>query len=1080
MAEPAASPDNFELHLRELHIDKEDHVLLGTLTRRNVERLKMITLEDLKEKGIESPVARDILGRIAKYGAKKTPWQQATYKNLEPTTVTQEEVYNHVKEIGGSADFVQTVQTCLRVLADSSGGALILILDQSVLDLQEIPCRFLDQKRFSEVLQSEVKNVREQPEKFAKLLSAFRRESVKGFEDQWDPDLLRELESGLVLELNKLHSLEGVPKDGAVILTIDGDVVAAAVQLMVVQKKHDLIKRNGKPCGCRHAAMVAALELLGLACSRIRVPGIIMAASDAGGIHIGLPIAEDDLKMLYVETLADGVDEKGVCKVHLTLSRTTTATSMRSIPTAPVTPSSTRSSSVSSPPHRKRSTSAPPHGSRTFNREGLLARCDDDPQVKVQEHLPDKVQLNIDFECVTSSEVQNFRLSELNQRLFQTFENTGLSAWLWTGETKIETNPPITLPDEMTEESIRELEDALTQQLGLQLPSGWNRALVRREGCLVLRLPGQCSRELITRHCLSPLKVELPSWCAGAAEGGTVQFEVIDVRPEGRQWWSICCDHQDIPNICLHVRDMAEATFSLKLSFEPHQIGQAIGAVLSSHSELSHAVDEMCFPQRAAKCESAQQPDVVQKSVSEAFLRDVVETPDETLLKDHALNCFETQYARRVRECEVTADDIPLVDLVNSGKMKGVSLSMSEMIIHQVWWDGHWSTPSQATILWQGSRFLCSVATESEVTCEVKEALHWRLLECIVFSEGRCTFAEDLDHVSRILSTTEKDDEYTVIAGSSIVQICLDNAVKQAPFPESFVIPIGAKLTIVFNPMHRLERHFRVEPPQSDQLALFNRVKLSVGRPSLLGPDKILPGLNLGKNTGLAVTYQLERSLAEKGQKYLQVRDALVGPSTEVDSSTSEFLVYCCAVDQSFFSLRAVCRSSSNVEPRCLFAPPPRRGVLDNPPEKVAQRNSLVFMLVRQSMQPPLYTPRLVELAKNESQKLAEVLSIPLSWPPLRPTPQDFKQSEQLRKSLQGVISAHLHGGFSEQAAQQVLKDEVHRLGKLSQQKHFQCQTLPKSVLLRSQFASTDVPECLDPTQSARAGLHRSQASANR
>jgi hypothetical protein len=190
-------------------------------------------------------------------------------------------------------DFRSTVEYCLKLLADDIGGAIIAVMDGSVT--QDVPFEYLDEGAFTEILRREVGNIIERKENFASCLAAFCQHTES---DRWELPILQQLAPQLGYESpdGVLLSLNAQPKDGALILSPKGTVLAASVQLKVVPKVWQLKKHDGARVGTRHAAALATAEILAMTGSL----GAVLVRSDAGGVHVMLPGPGGELQAYYI------------------------------------------------------------------------------------------------------------------------------------------------------------------------------------------------------------------------------------------------------------------------------------------------------------------------------------------------------------------------------------------------------------------------------------------------------------------------------------------------------------------------------------------------------------------------------------------------------------------------------------------------------------------------------------------------------------------------------------------------------------------------------------------------------------
>jgi len=124
------------------------------------------------------------------------------------------------------------------------------------------------------------------------------------------------LESELDLDFMSLEDLNNERKDGALVLTLQVDFWSASTRLAAPAGHWALVKEDGSRAGTRHAAMVDMLDFQG----NQRIPGDIMARSDAGGVHVGWPMSPKELALVFhlqQEKLNDNCSRLFILKVSL-------------------------------------------------------------------------------------------------------------------------------------------------------------------------------------------------------------------------------------------------------------------------------------------------------------------------------------------------------------------------------------------------------------------------------------------------------------------------------------------------------------------------------------------------------------------------------------------------------------------------------------------------------------------------------------------------------------------------------------------------------------------------------------------
>jgi len=200
----------------------------------------------------------------------------------------------------------ETVEALFRLLHQEHGGSLVIVYDPKRVDL----ClSTMDGGKLKACFGKYGRNLHHDRPNFVSILRAFRTHSAT---DRWERWLLQELAQNLDLctpgttELTlALAQLEGQPKDGAILVSLNGTVVGAAQKLRNSDHNLEMIRADAKGVGTRHTAGLGAVHTLSTAwCDEsvdLGPPGVVLVASDNGGVSIMLPTAAEVPRILQVE-----------------------------------------------------------------------------------------------------------------------------------------------------------------------------------------------------------------------------------------------------------------------------------------------------------------------------------------------------------------------------------------------------------------------------------------------------------------------------------------------------------------------------------------------------------------------------------------------------------------------------------------------------------------------------------------------------------------------------------------------------------------------------------------------------------
>lgn len=173
-----------------------------------------------------------------------------------------------------------TLKACLDLLMSGEGGLILIVLDKGIDGMLQY--KFIDEGRLLNCFRRFACNIHSHSREFCKLVGEF---SHHGTSDRWTHQELQTLATSFRREQLELSKLKGYPKDGAIILSHSGTVLAAAVHLLHTSSKWELVRSNGNRTGTRHGSTLATTEVL----TGIHKCAVSFVRSDDGGMHVFLP-----------------------------------------------------------------------------------------------------------------------------------------------------------------------------------------------------------------------------------------------------------------------------------------------------------------------------------------------------------------------------------------------------------------------------------------------------------------------------------------------------------------------------------------------------------------------------------------------------------------------------------------------------------------------------------------------------------------------------------------------------------------------------------------------------------------------
>jgi len=263
----------------------DESILTGAQTkvrrRWNKTKQPQVTLEHVEDCGLTSILQpskrKTIQARRADVGT--------VHKRLEKITAASQ-----------PQDCKRAYRLCkdlLDLLLSKRGGMLLAVVSKLIKRL-DLDFALVDSGRLQECFNKVGRNYFNQQQNFTALLQAIRQHTDR---DRWEQQHIDAL--GQQCEPNGsvddasiqalIQALADQPKDGAVLMSLGGTVMASGAKLRLDEwSQYDLKKSDGSGAGCRHAAGIALVEYM--QCQQVL--GVVFCASDSGSVSVMFP-AED-------------------------------------------------------------------------------------------------------------------------------------------------------------------------------------------------------------------------------------------------------------------------------------------------------------------------------------------------------------------------------------------------------------------------------------------------------------------------------------------------------------------------------------------------------------------------------------------------------------------------------------------------------------------------------------------------------------------------------------------------------------------------------------------------------------------
>jgi len=179
------------------------------------------------------------------------------------------------------------------------GTAIIICNDKRVKP--SLRGSYLDNGLFTKCFQRYGRSLYGNPLQFESLLRAFREHTDT---DRWEKWLVERLarELGYANPPDDLVGLVGEPKDGAMVVSLNGTMLAASLKLRHGDYAPSVKRPDGKATGTRTGAVAGVMDLFCTMCDQDDdVPGLALVASDSGDIMVMLPTCAG-IRVLYVRS----------------------------------------------------------------------------------------------------------------------------------------------------------------------------------------------------------------------------------------------------------------------------------------------------------------------------------------------------------------------------------------------------------------------------------------------------------------------------------------------------------------------------------------------------------------------------------------------------------------------------------------------------------------------------------------------------------------------------------------------------------------------------------------------------------
>jgi hypothetical protein len=173
----------------------------------------------------------------------------------------------------------KTLHAVYKTLLEGSGGAIVVVCETKAA--QDLQIDYLDGGKALQIFIDYARNVHHKQEEFKTLMDSFSRHTDS---DRWESWLTSQLATELGAAPERFRELIGEAKDGGVVLSLNGTVLAVAARLRHLNK-YRIVKGNGRGAGTRHSAALGVAEWMG----NNTVTGIVFVRSDGGDVTAMCP-----------------------------------------------------------------------------------------------------------------------------------------------------------------------------------------------------------------------------------------------------------------------------------------------------------------------------------------------------------------------------------------------------------------------------------------------------------------------------------------------------------------------------------------------------------------------------------------------------------------------------------------------------------------------------------------------------------------------------------------------------------------------------------------------------------------------
>jgi hypothetical protein len=198
------------------------------------------------------------------------------------------------------------------LLIAGHGGAIVVVCDTKSAHSLQID--YLDGGKALGAFLKYGKNLHQNRREFETLMNAF---SVHTDSDRWEPWVTKGLAEELGQNQDVFKELIDEAKDGAIVLSLNGTVLAVAARLRHLNK-YRLITKKGRGAGTRHSAAMGVVEWM----SNEGVTGVVFVRSDSGAITTLVPSSPQQppklftLKRRALKDIEEESEDENGARVH--------------------------------------------------------------------------------------------------------------------------------------------------------------------------------------------------------------------------------------------------------------------------------------------------------------------------------------------------------------------------------------------------------------------------------------------------------------------------------------------------------------------------------------------------------------------------------------------------------------------------------------------------------------------------------------------------------------------------------------------------------------------------------------------